>query len=63
MVYKFERLSAAEAAQSYPSLWATAREALPQLTDAGIAVVVSLVADTCSHCHESSRRCQCWNDE
>lgn len=58
-VYKFERLTLAEAQQDYPALWHTAKKALPELSDEQLTTVVSLVRDTCSYCYEDNRRCYC----
>jgi hypothetical protein len=62
-VYPFERLTANEAQHDFSEVWQTAKTALPALTDEQLALVVSLVVDTCPYCHERNRDCACWNDE
>lgn len=61
--FNFQRIPAAEAQKIYPALWATARQALPELSDEDLAVVVSLTVDTCHYCYEDSRPCGCARDD
>jgi len=61
--FQFEKLPPAEAQKIYPTLWATARQALPNLVDEDLAVVISLAVDTCHYCYESSRPCNCSRDD
>jgi len=61
--FEIEIRSAAECLLSFPELWATATELLPELSSDQIALVVSLAADNCHVCHADSGDCQCWNDE
>lgn len=60
--FEFNRLSVDDARKE-TRLWNTARLALPGLTDEQIAVVVSLVMDTCPTCGENNRECRCWENE
>ena len=59
--FEFKRL-APPVARIYGTLWATARQALPRLTDGELALVVSLVTDTCPDCYAHNRRCGCPGD-
>jgi len=62
-IIPFAQLSISDAQGNYPVLWRTARLALPGLSDEQLAAVVSITVDHCPVCHESTRDCQCWNDE
>ena len=55
----FRRLSTEEAPRSSPTLWNTARQALPDLPLEQVAIVASLASDTCQWCHAENRRCWC----
>jgi hypothetical protein len=61
----FEELALDDAMQTYPVAWATVCAILDGYDVPGEvkARIVSLVCDTCPHCFEHARGCQCWNDE
>lgn len=60
---KLEILTIDAALDGYTEVWLTARDLLPELNEAQLALVVSLVVDTCPHCHKRDSSCECWNDE
>jgi hypothetical protein len=33
------------------------------LTDEQIAIALNAIEDTCPHCWDAEKGCQCWNDE
>jgi hypothetical protein len=61
--YAIEVMTTMEAKKDYPCVWKTAQNMFPMMLEEDLARVVSLVTDTCPHCWETQRGCQCWNDE
>lgn len=48
---------------SYLRLWNTYKRVMPSLTEQQLTDIMNVTLNVCSSCHNSTRGCQCWNDE
>lgn len=61
--YTYETLPVDELRRDYPEVWATVERDFPFLSETNRARIVSLVVETCPHCHQQAMPCHCSNDE